>query len=106
MHVFDVRTSRPLHMHEYKHPNSAQLSHLHVVGSYTLGPSTTFAGPSVSRTITENGARSRRVYAVIEESLGMRNEDHGRTIWMWDEKQTPESSGVAQEKKSSITVRR
>lgn len=80
------------------------LSHLHVAGSYTLGPSTTFAGPSVSRIITENGARLRRIYAVIEESPGVRNEDHGRTIWMWDDKQTSESTGVAQEKKSSITV--
>ena len=54
----------------------------------------------------ENGARLRRIYAVVEESPGVRNEDHGRTIWMWDDKQMSESSGVAQEKKSSIIVRR
>ena len=46
------------------------------------------------------------MYAVIEESPGVGNEDRGRTIWMWDDKQTSESIGGAQEKKSSITVRR
>ncbi|KAI9513303.1 hypothetical protein F5148DRAFT_1372599 [Russula earlei] len=77
------------------------VSDLHVVGSFTLGPSTTFACPSVSRMIEENGARSRRIYAAIEQSPGVRSEDAGRTIWMWDDKQTSER---AQGKKSSITV--
>ena len=106
VHIFDVTSFQFLRMHKYKPLNSTQLSHLHVAGSYTLGPSTTYAGPSVSRIITENGARLRRIYAVIEESPGVRNEHHGRTIWMWDDTQTSESSGVAHEKKSSITVRR
>lgn len=84
----------------------SQVSDLHVVGSYTLGPSTTFAGPSVSCMIEENGARSRRIYAAIDQSPGVRNQDVGRTVWMWDDKQTSESNRGDQGKKSSITVRR
>jgi hypothetical protein len=42
---------------------------------------------------------------MIEESSGVRNEDQGRTVWMWDEAQTSESSGRAQEKRSSFIVR-
>ncbi|KAH9977689.1 hypothetical protein BGW80DRAFT_1249407 [Lactifluus volemus] len=64
------------------------VSDLHVAGSYTLGPSTTFSGPSVSRTVVENGTRFRRVYAMIEESSGVKKEDRGRTVWIWDEAQT------------------
>lgn len=77
---------------------------MHVASSYALGPSTMFAGPSVSRTTSENGTRSRRIYAAIERSPGVSNDDHGRTIWMWDDKQSSENSGGAQEKKSSIIV--
>ncbi|KAH9965838.1 hypothetical protein BC827DRAFT_1264927 [Russula dissimulans] len=80
------------------------VSDLHVVGSYTLGPSTTFAGPSVSRIVAENGARSRRIYAAIDQSPGVRNQDTGQTVWMWDDKQTSGSNGGGQGKKSSITV--
>ena len=105
VHVFDVKFSSTS-PYAQGSLTVAQISHLHVAGSYILGPSTTFAGPSVSRVITENGTRSRRMYAVIEESPGVRNEDRGRTIWMWDDKQTPEGIGGAQKKKSSITVRR
>jgi hypothetical protein len=43
---------------------------------------------------------------MIEESSGVRKEDRGRTVWIWDEAQTSESSGRAQEKRSSIIVRR
>ncbi|KAI0254799.1 hypothetical protein BJV78DRAFT_1183009 [Lactifluus subvellereus] len=78
------------------------VSDLHIAGSYTLGPSTTFAGPSVSRIVGENETRFRRIYSTIEQSSGVRKEDHGRTVWMWDEAQAFESSGTAPEKKSSI----
>jgi hypothetical protein len=43
---------------------------------------------------------------MIEESSGVRKEDRGRTVWIWDEAQTSESSERAQEKRSSIIVRR
>jgi hypothetical protein len=106
VHVFDVRFFPiPQSPRVPTSSNFAQVSDLHISGSYTLGPSTIFAGPSVSRVVEENGTRSRRIYAIIEKSPGLINEDHGRTVWMWDDKQTPESSGVAQEKKSTITVR-
>ncbi|KAI9467106.1 hypothetical protein BJY52DRAFT_1236476 [Lactarius psammicola] len=78
------------------------ISDSHVAGSYTLGPSTTFAGPSVSRIISENGTRFRRIYAAVEQSSGVRNEDHGRVIWLWDE--ASERDGRAKEQKSSITA--
>ena len=54
--------------------------------------------------ITENGTRFRRIYAAVEQSSGLRADDHGRVIWSWDE--APERDGRGQEKKSSITVRR
>ncbi|KAH9049690.1 hypothetical protein EDB84DRAFT_1260539 [Lactarius hengduanensis] len=78
------------------------ISDSHVAGSYALGPSTTFAGPSVSRIMTENGTRFRRIYAAVEQSSGVRTEDHGRVIWSWDE--ASERDGRAKEKKSSITA--
>ncbi|KAI9447943.1 hypothetical protein H4582DRAFT_42547 [Lactarius indigo] len=78
------------------------ISDSHVAGSYALGPSTTFAGPSVSRIITSNGTRFRRIYAAVEQSSGVRTEDHGRVIWSWDE--SSEGDGGAKEKKSSITA--
>ncbi|KAH9002207.1 hypothetical protein EDB86DRAFT_2898629 [Lactarius hatsudake] len=78
------------------------ISDSHVAGSYALGPSTTFAGPSVSRIITENGTRFRRIYAAVEQSSGVRTEDHGRVIWSWDE--ASERDERAKEKKSSITA--
>ncbi|KAH9077077.1 hypothetical protein EDB83DRAFT_2348082 [Lactarius deliciosus] len=78
------------------------ISDSHVAGSYALGPSTTFAGPSVSRIITENGTRFRRIYAAVEQSSGVRTEDHGRVIWSWDE--ASERDGRTKEKKSSITA--
>ncbi|KAH9060923.1 hypothetical protein EDB87DRAFT_1808093 [Lactarius vividus] len=77
------------------------ISDSHVAGSYALGPSTTFAGPSVSRIITENETRFRRIYASVEQSSGVRTEDHGRVIWSWDE--ASERDGRAK-KKSSITA--
>lgn len=92
-------------MDTYEPLNLVQLSDQHISGSYTLGPATTFAAPSVSRIVEENGTKSRRVYAVIEQSPGVRGEDHGRTVWMWDDKRASENSGGTQEKKSSITVR-
>lgn len=105
VHVFDVRppTSSVVDIEEPL--TLVQLSDQHISGSYTLGPATTFAGPSVSRIVEENGTKSRRIYAVIEQSTGVRREDHGRTVWMWDDKQASENSGGTQEKKSSITVR-
>ncbi|KAF8272086.1 hypothetical protein EI94DRAFT_1567074 [Lactarius quietus] len=78
------------------------ISDSHVAGSYAFGPSTTFAGPSVSRIITENGTRVRRIYAAVEQSSGVRSEDQGRVIWSWDE--ASERDGRVEEKKSSITV--
>ncbi|KAH8988476.1 hypothetical protein EDB92DRAFT_1800580 [Lactarius akahatsu] len=78
------------------------MSDSHVAGSYALGPSTTFAGPSVSRIMTENGTRFRRIYAAVEQSSGVRTEDHGRVIWSWDE--VSERDGRAKEKKSSVTA--
>lgn len=41
---------------------------------------------------------------MVEQSSGVRAEDHGRVIWSWDE--ASERDGGAKEKKSSITVRR
>jgi hypothetical protein len=82
-----------------------QLSDLHISGSYTLGPATIFTCPSASRIVAENGTRSRRVYSVIEQSPGVKSEDHGRTVWMWDDKQSYEVNVGGQEKRSSITVR-
>jgi hypothetical protein len=42
---------------------------------------------------------------MIGESSGVRHEDRGRSVWMWDEAQTSESSGRVHEKRSSIIVR-
>lgn len=42
---------------------------------------------------------------MIGESSGVRPEDHGRTIWMWDEAQTSKSSRRVHEKRSSVIVR-
>ncbi|KAI0268165.1 hypothetical protein BC834DRAFT_933308 [Gloeopeniophorella convolvens] len=80
------------------------VSDLHAAGTYSLGPSTSFAGPSISRTITDNGTKVRRIYAAIEKSTGIKSEDHGRIVWMWDETQSPETSERAQEKRKSITA--
>ncbi|KAH9045311.1 hypothetical protein EDB85DRAFT_2284235 [Lactarius pseudohatsudake] len=52
--------------------------------------------------VTENGTRFRRIYAAVEQSSGVRTEDHGRVIWSWDE--ASERDGRAKEKKSSITA--
>ncbi|KAI0307076.1 hypothetical protein B0F90DRAFT_1684935 [Multifurca ochricompacta] len=80
------------------------VSDLHITSSYTFGPSTTFAGPAVSCLLMDDGTKFRRVYAIIEQSPGVKTEDHGRTVWMWDETQTPDSNERAQEKKSSIAA--
>ncbi|VDB97147.1 unnamed protein product [Peniophora sp. CBMAI 1063] len=61
------------------------VSELHISNSYTLGPSTTFACPAVSRVVDENGTRIRKTYAVVASSSEVKKEAENRTIWLWRE---------------------
>ncbi|THH18195.1 hypothetical protein EW146_g2730 [Bondarzewia mesenterica] len=78
------------------------VSNLHLASSRTLGPSTSFSCPAVSRTVTENGSKTRRTYAVIHTSPDVKPEESDRTVWMWSDDDAEESSGRSGEKTSTV----
>lgn len=51
--------------------------------SYTLGPSTTFACPAVSRLNLSNGVTACTTYAAIQSAPDIATDDTGKVIWMW-----------------------
>ena len=65
--------------------DSGQVSELHICNSYTLGPSTVFACPAVSRVVEENGVFVRKTYAAISSSSEVKEGAENRTIWLWKE---------------------
>ncbi|OSX59323.1 hypothetical protein POSPLADRAFT_1075545 [Postia placenta MAD-698-R-SB12] len=62
-----------------------RLATLHPAISHTLGPSTTFSCPPVTRISTSEGLRTCTTYAVVESSPDIDKEDRGRTVWVWEE---------------------
>ena len=70
----------------------------HPVVSHTLGPSTLFSCPSISR-ITNTHVVT---YAVPETSPDLDLNEPGRTVWMW--KRDPNGVGGDLRKKHSTVV--
>lgn len=79
-----------------------QVSELHISNSYTLGPSTTFACPAVSRVVEENGIRVRKTYAAISSSSEVKKEAENRTLWLWRE--PLEGSSTRADEKQAVVV--
>jgi hypothetical protein len=84
-------------------PTAGQLSSLHPIISYTLGPSTIFSCPAVSRFTVEESQNICTTYAVIESSLDVSVDERGRTIWAWRGSMSNTLDRSAQ-KKSSVVV--
>lgn len=57
---------------------AGQVSSLHPVVSHTLGPSTSFSSPAISR----NTDTHTVTYAVPETSPDLDSDEAGRTVWM------------------------
>ncbi|KAF5387687.1 hypothetical protein D9615_000759 [Tricholomella constricta] len=80
------------------------ISTLHPVISYTLGPSTSFSCPAIMRN-TQQGADSIcTTYAAINTSADITAEESGRTIWMWTENLSSRLEDRASQKKKSIVI--
>lgn len=81
-----------------------QVSTLHPVASHTLGPSTTFSCPAVTRNIVQGTDNIFTTYAAVEGSSDINAEDAGRTIWMWQENLSSSLAERASQKKKSVVV--
>ncbi|KAI0689236.1 hypothetical protein BC835DRAFT_264850 [Cytidiella melzeri] len=84
------------------------LSTLHPVISHTLGPSTVFSCPAISRiSSTPEGSHSA-VYAVMENVQGIKTDERGRTVRVWIDNASGEgsSSSVQQRMYSSVLPHR
>ena len=66
-------------------PDNTQLKGLHLVTSYTLGPSTTFACAPVSFIAEGSANLTRKTYAVIQSASDVSEEKSARTVWCWKE---------------------
>ncbi|KAI0939855.1 hypothetical protein AcV5_001129 [Taiwanofungus camphoratus] len=83
------------------------LSTLHPAISHTLGPSTTFACPPVTRSTSVNGIQTCTTFAVIESSTEVPEEGRCKTVWIWeDELSGGVMSGGTQKKKSTVASHR
>lgn len=72
---------------------------MHPFLSHTLGPSTTFSCPAVSRTTLDFGTVT---YAAIESSSELDPTEAGRTIWMWRQNAAAKMDGDSQKKHSAV----
>ncbi|KAF8316976.1 uncharacterized protein EI90DRAFT_3085539 [Cantharellus anzutake] len=72
--------------------------------SFTLGPSTTFACPSITTVVEDQGMLSRTTYAVVETSPNIDSDGRGRTIWMWQETHSGKSPNLSAPKRIDATV--
>ncbi|KDQ08863.1 hypothetical protein BOTBODRAFT_191478 [Botryobasidium botryosum FD-172 SS1] len=78
------------------------LSTLNPVLSHTLGPSTTFSCPAVT-SVSQDKKSGKEVlitYAVVEAAPEVKEDEAGRTAWIWRET----SSSNLSQKKRSITL--
>ncbi|TFY66636.1 hypothetical protein EVG20_g4452 [Dentipellis fragilis] len=78
------------------------VSDMHLVHSYALGPSTSFACPAVSRTHAQNELNVWTTYAAIQDAPELKPEEKGKTIWAWNETLSGETSGKSQ--KTSVVM--
>ncbi|KAJ7090344.1 hypothetical protein B0H15DRAFT_930478 [Mycena belliarum] len=80
------------------------LSTLHPIISHTLGPSTSFACPSVSLSIQEGQQNVFATYSAIASSAEVTSEDCGRTIWLWRENLSSTLGDRPSQKKRAVTI--
>ncbi|KAL6309768.1 hypothetical protein BKA93DRAFT_850203 [Sparassis latifolia] len=81
------------------------LSTLHPTISHTLGPSTTFSCPPVTRTRSDNGVKVFTTLVAVHSSPDVLPEDRERTVWMWEETLSGGAvSAKAQKKKKSAVL--
>ncbi|KAG6916469.1 hypothetical protein DXG01_006663 [Tephrocybe rancida] len=80
------------------------ISTLHPVISHTLGPSTTFACPAVTRNTQDGTDNICTTYAAIATSSDVTLEDSGRTIWMWKENLSGRLEDRASQKKKVVRI--
>ena len=102
IHVWDVSTS---HFIPALRPSlmRAQLQNLHAVASYSVGKHVTFAIPTFSLYVTEDGNRSVISYTVVRHFPGAPKEHRGRTIWVIQQRIS--GSGVGASEKTAVLVR-
>ncbi|KAG5648709.1 hypothetical protein DXG03_000056 [Asterophora parasitica] len=85
--------------------HALDISTLHPVISYTLGPSTSFSCPAVMRNKQQGNESICTTYAAISTSADITEEERGRTIWMWKENLSSRLvEDRATQKKKSVVV--
>ncbi|GLB34213.1 hypothetical protein LshimejAT787_0110970 [Lyophyllum shimeji] len=80
------------------------ISTLHPVISHTLGPSTTFCCPAITRNTQHGADNICTTYAAIDTSSDISAEESGRTIWMWRENLSSRLEDRASQKKKSVLI--
>ncbi|KAJ4479070.1 hypothetical protein J3R30DRAFT_3473899 [Lentinula aciculospora] len=80
------------------------LSTLHPIISHTLGPTTTFACPSVTRSELHGANHVCTTYAAISSSPDISEDEHNRTIWMWKEDLSSSVADRAAQKKKVVAL--
>ncbi|KAG6856986.1 hypothetical protein H0H87_011080 [Tephrocybe sp. NHM501043] len=80
------------------------ISTLHPVISHTLGPSTTFACPAITRNVEDGVDSICTTYAAISTSSDVTLEDSGRTIWMWKDNLSGPLEDRASQKKKAVVI--
>ncbi|KAG6820691.1 hypothetical protein H0H93_013210 [Arthromyces matolae] len=77
-----------------------RISTLHPVISHTLGPSTSFVGPAITRHSQERDEHVCSTYAAIASSSDLNADESGRTIWMWKQNLSGRLDDQSQKKKT------
>ncbi|KAF8076806.1 hypothetical protein FPV67DRAFT_1472732 [Lyophyllum atratum] len=80
------------------------ISTLHPVISHTLGPSTTFSCPAITRNTLHGAETICTTYAAVDTSSDISIEESGRTIWMWRENLSGRLEDRASQKKKSVLI--
>ncbi|KAI0347456.1 hypothetical protein BDW22DRAFT_1351894 [Trametopsis cervina] len=82
-------------------------STLHPIVSHTLGPSTVFSCPAVSRIAPSSEGSRSSTYAVLENAQGINPNERGRTVRVWiDDASGEGTSSVQQRMFSSVLPHR
>ncbi|KAF5365125.1 hypothetical protein D9757_012609 [Collybiopsis confluens] len=80
------------------------LSTLHSITSHTVGPTTAFLCPAVTRSELQGADHICTTYAAVASSSDIAEDDYNRTIWMWRENLSSSIADRAAQKKKAVTL--
>ena len=84
VHVLDVSAQVPRGLKQID-SDVHQVLTQHSISTFTLGPSTSYSAPAVSRIREINAKQVRTTFAAINSAPGLSKEKQGKTIYVWKE---------------------